>query len=37
MKDDKSFLEKESGLQVLFGGHRYSKMEMRETFHWIEI
>ena len=33
MKDDKSFLEKDYGLQVLLGGTKYSKMEMRETFH----
>lgn len=33
MKDDKSFLEKESGLQMLFGGIRYSKLEVRDIWH----
>jgi hypothetical protein len=33
MKDDKSFLEKESGLQMLFGGIRYSKLEARDIWH----
>lgn len=33
MKDDKSFLEKDYGLQVLFGGIRYSKLEARDIWH----
>jgi len=42
MKGDKSFQEKESGLSVLFGNNKYSKVEMRETWelgikHGIEI
>jgi flagellar biosynthesis/type III secretory pathway protein FliH len=42
MKGDTSFQEKESGLSLLFGTHKYSKQEMRETWdrgikHGIEI
>lgn len=42
MRGDKSFQEKESGLSLLFGTHKYSKQEMRETWgrgikHGIEI
>ena len=42
MKGDKSFQEKESGLSLLFGTNKYSKVEMRETWdrgikHGIEI
>jgi hypothetical protein len=42
MKGDKSFQEKESGLSLLFGTHKYSKVEIRETWdkgikHGIEI
>ena len=33
MKDDTSFQERESGLSLLFGSTRYSKQEMRETWH----
>lgn len=33
MDGDKSFLEKDSSLQMIFGGTKYSKMEMRETWH----
>lgn len=32
-KNDKSFLDKESPLKLLFGGTKYSSLEMRETFH----
>ena len=42
MKEDTSFQEKESGLSLLFGTDKYSKVEMRETWdrgikHGIEI
>jgi len=42
MNGDTSFQEKESGLSLLFGTHKYSKQEMRETWdrgikHGIEI
>jgi len=42
MQGDTSFQEKESGLNLLFGTHKYSKQEMRETWnrgikHGIEI
>lgn len=42
MKGDTSFQEKESRLSLLFGTHKYSKFEMRETWdrgikHGIEI
>ena len=42
MKEDTSFQEKDSGLSLLFGTHKYSKQEMRETWdrgikHGIEI
>lgn len=42
MQEDKSFQEKESGLSLLFGTTKYSKVEMRETWergikHGIEI
>lgn len=33
MKGDTSFQEKESGLSLLFGTNKYSKVEMRETWH----
>lgn len=33
MKGDKSFQEKESGLSLLFGTKKYSKVEMRETWN----
>ena len=33
MKGDTSFQEKESGLSLLFGTKRYSKLEMREAWH----
>lgn len=33
MKDDKSFLEKDHPLQIIFGRNKYTKMDMRETFH----
>jgi hypothetical protein len=33
MKDDKSFLDKDSGLAMLFGGTRYSKLEARDIWH----
>ncbi len=32
MQGDTSFQEKESGLSLLFGTHKYSKQEMRETW-----
>lgn len=42
MEGDTSFQEKESGLSILFGTNKYSKVEMRETWvrgikHGIEI
>ena len=42
MKRDTSFQEKESGISLLFGAHKYSKQEIRETWergikHGIEI
>ncbi len=42
MKGDKSFQERESGLSMLFGMHKYTKQEMRSTWelgikHGIEI
>ena len=42
MKDDTSFQEKDSTLNLLFGNNKYSKQEMRETWdrgikHGIEI
>jgi len=42
MQGDTSFQEKESALSLLFGTHKYSKQEMRETWdrgikHGIEI
>lgn len=42
MKGDKSFQEKESWLSLLFGGERYTRKDMRETWesgvkHGIEI
>ena len=42
MQGDTSFQEKDSGLSLLFGTHKYSKQEMRETWdrgikHGIEI
>ncbi len=42
MQGDTSFQEKDSGLSLLFGIHKYSKQEMRETWdrgikHGIEI
>ena len=42
MEGDTSFQEKESGLSILFGTDKYSKVEMRETWvrgikHGIEI
>jgi len=42
MEGDTSFQEKESGLSLLFGTNKYSKVEMRETWnrgikHGIEI
>ena len=42
MKEDTSFQEKESGLSLLFGTTKYSKVEMRETWdrgikHGIKI
>lgn len=33
MHGDTSFQEKESGLSLLFGTRKYSKQEMRETWH----
>ncbi len=33
MKDDKSFLDKEVGLSMLFGGTRYSKLEVRDIWN----
>ena len=33
MKGDTSFQERESGLNLLFGGTKYSKHEMRETWN----
>lgn len=33
MKGDTSFQEKESGLILLFGGNKYSKFEMKETWN----
>ena len=32
MQGDTSFQEKDSGLSLLFGTHKYSKQEMRETW-----
>lgn len=32
MKGDKSFQEKESWLSLLFGGERYTRKDMRETW-----
>lgn len=32
MQGDASFQEKESGLSLLFGTHKYSKQEMKETW-----
>jgi hypothetical protein len=32
MKGDTSFQEKESGLSLLFGTHKYSKQEIRKTW-----
>ena len=32
MKGNTSFQEKESGLSLIFGYHKYSKVEMRETW-----
>ena len=42
MEGDTSFQEKESGLSLLFGTNKYTKVEMRETWnrgikHGIEI
>jgi len=42
MKGDTSFQEKDTGLEILFGKHKYSKQELRETWnsgikHGIEI
>lgn len=42
MKGDTSFQEKESGLSLIFGTHKYSKLQMRETWeigikHGLEI
>jgi hypothetical protein len=42
IEGDTSFQEKESGLNLLFGTNKYSKVEMRETWnrgikHGIEI
>lgn len=42
MRGDTSFQEKGTGLSLLFGTHKYSKQEMRETWdkgikHGIEI
>lgn len=42
MKDDTSFQEKDSTLNLLFGNNKYSKQEIRETWnrgikHGIEI
>lgn len=33
IQGDTSFQEKESGLSLLFGTHKYSKQEMREAWH----
>lgn len=33
MQGDTSFQEKESGLSLLFGINKYTKQEMRETWH----
>lgn len=33
MKDDKSFQEKEHPLSLIFGTTKYSKQEMRDTWH----
>jgi hypothetical protein len=42
MKNDTSFQEKDSGLSLIFGGERYTKLDMRNTWdmgikHGIEI
>jgi len=33
MKNDTSFQEKDTGLEILFGKNKYSKIEMRETWN----
>lgn len=33
MINDTSFLEKDHPLQIIFGRNKYTKLDMRETFH----